>query len=352
MADPRRETPVSSSLSVEESGRTVDDAVARALEVLGLERSEATIEVLDEGSRGVLGLGAREARVRVTARRGRAEAVKALAEGLLGLMGFAAEVAAQEEPESIRLSVQGENLGALIGKHGQTLSAIEAVVGLLGGRRLGAPVRVELDIMGYRERRRLALEGLATRTADRVTRSGREIALSPMDSRDRRIIHVALQDHPKVTTVSRGEGDLRRVVVFPREGADVAEREQSEPGPGAPRRQRPRGRTREPRPRQGGTPTPERARDNGGGHPRGGEPRQPRYPERQYPAGKVPGRGPRPSRRPWMPSGQPQPAGRPEGLPVDEELEAEIEAHLEKFRRPPQEAGDQENDEDSQDSKE
>jgi len=334
--------------SVEESGRTVDEAVARALEALGLDRDAAEIEVLDEGSRGVLGLGAREARVRVTARAvrvatvARGETVRSLAVELLTLMGFQAAVTVQEGPDSVCLEVEGENLGPLIGKHGQTLGAIEAVVGLLGGRRLGSPVRVELDVSGYRKRRRLALEGLATKTAERVARSGREIALSPMDSRDRRIIHLALQEHPKVTTVSRGEGELRRVVVLPRIGAqESVTRSNDHPAPKGQTRQKFGGRSWEARSRPSTGSAPDRQRDNGSGYPRGSEARPPRFGERQYPGNRGSTRGPRPFRRAWTPAGQPPAIGRPEGLPIDEELEAEIEAHLEKFRRPAQEAGDQ-----------
>ncbi len=325
-----------SNREAEGSGRTVEDAIAKTLEELGIERDDAEIEVLDEGSRGVLGLGARDARVRVTVRARQGAVLRDLAGELLGLMGFSPALTVEETPDAVRVAAEGENLAVLIGKHGQTLAAIEAVVGLLAGRRFGAPVRLEFDVMGYRARRRQTLEALAARTADRVTRSKREIALSPMDARDRRVIHVALQGHPQVTTVSRGEEDFRRVVIVPRASGQA--------DPGGPEETGPRGQqptppsmgerrtsvdSREIRqrpPRNGAPPTASRSRGQGGGEgrTRGGRP------------GRAYGRGPQDSRannrrKTGQGSSGPSPV-RPEGLPVDEELEAEI-ARLEQIWR-------------------
>src|SRR3990170_2468618 len=139
------------------AGRTVEEAVERALAGSGLGRKDVDIEVIDEGSRGVLGLGAREARVRVRPRSrvDPADVIRAVAEELIGLMGFNAVITAAQGPESVRVEVEGENLGALIGKHGQTLAPMEALAALMSGRRLGVPVRIEMDIMGYRDRRRV-----------------------------------------------------------------------------------------------------------------------------------------------------------------------------------------------------
>src|SRR3970040_3193451 len=137
------------------AGRTVEEAGERALASIGLDRKDVDGGVIDEGSGGVLGLGAREARVRVRPRSGanRAGVIRAVAEELIGLMGFEGVITAAEGPESVRVEVEGENLGALIGKHGQTLAAMEALAALMSGRRLGVPVRIEMDIMGYRDRR-------------------------------------------------------------------------------------------------------------------------------------------------------------------------------------------------------
>ncbi len=261
-----------SNREAEGTGRTVEEAISKTLEELEIERDDAEIEVLDEGSRGVLGLGARDARVRVTVRARQGAVLRDLAGELLGLMGFSPALTVEETPDAVRVAAEGENLAVLIGKHGQTLAAIEAVVVLLAGRRFGAPVRLEFDVMGYRARRRQTLEALAARTADRVIRSKREIALSPMDARDRRVIHVALQGHPQVTTVSRGEEDFRRVVIVPRASgqSDLGGSEDTgprgQPTPPSIGERRTSGESRDIRqrpPRNGAPPTANRSRGQG-----------------------------------------------------------------------------------------
>ncbi len=314
--------------SAEASGRTVDEAIERALSSLGAQRSQVDIVVLDEGSRGVLGIGAREARVRLSRRSGGADAVGAVARDLLGLMGISADVSVEQRPEGLRVNVEGANVGGLIGKHGQTLEAVEALMALLVSRKAGGPVRIELDAEGYRERREASLQDLAKRTAGRVARHGREIALTPMSPRDRRIIHVALQEHPRVSTVSRGEHAMRRVVVMPRGGrggreetsdenqVDSLEREPEGQavGPGTPSGLPPRsGKRRSDRAAGSGRPRYQGRRTGEGQSsqrpPRFGRPE--RIPVRHDIPGQGPGKG-----------------VRPEGLPVEEEIEAEIEAYL------------------------
>lgn len=329
--------------SVEKAGRTVDEAVAAALSEMGLASEEVEVEVLDEGSRGVLGIGAREARVRVRRRRttaGHGPGVREVAAEIVRLMGFEAIVAASAESGVVKVTVDGENLAGLIGKHGQTLAAVEALTAAVAARRLGMPVRVEMDVLGYRERRISSLEALARRTAERVARTRREVSLSPMNSRDRRVIHLALQDHPAVTTTSRGEGELRRVVVMPRGSGEALPganaRAAGRQVDGGVRRGREEGVNQRSRD-VGSTPTraneaPPRGNDLGGQDyfrrraqgARRGRPQpadaDPRTPWRSS------------SRRPFGQRSGGIPA-RPEGLPVDEELEAEIQAHLERIER-------------------
>jgi len=321
----------------EESGRTVAEAVERALAALGMSRGDVEVEVLDEGSRGVLGIGAREARVRVRgkSRVEKLAVVQEVAGSIVTLMGFEAAIKAEEGLESVHVAADGENLAALIGKHGQTLGALETLVALIAGRRLGIPIRVEMDVLGYRERRRSALEALAQRVAERVAKSGREVALSPMAPRDRRIVHLTLQDHSRVMTSSRGEGELRRVVVVPKERARPSDEIRPEPPSAqrAPARERlqPSAEPRDNRGRSGNTPAEGRAErtrntNYSGKWTAGG--RIGRFQERTPQRGgrgaagslsrRTPGRG-----------GDRSVGKRPEGLPVDEELEAEIQAHLE-----------------------
>lgn len=117
---------------------------------------------------------------------------------------------------SIELSISGEYMGILIGRHGDTLAALQFLLGLLVSRRAGRRVRVIVDVEGYRERRANLLRDMATRAADRAERYRQPIFLDPMIPSERRIVHLALQDHPYVATHSIGEGDSRRVVVSPK----------------------------------------------------------------------------------------------------------------------------------------
>lgn len=201
---------------VEASGRTVEEALERALTGMGATVEDVAVEVLDPGARGMLGLGTRAARVRVTLKEGAAAVAHRLAERLLRLMGFAATVRAREVDDSVMLEIRGQDLGALIGRHGTTLEAMEVVLGSMVTRAGGARTRVVVDVEGYWERRREWLEKLARQTAERVQRDGRPAELAPMPSRDRRVIHTALAEHPTVVTYSSGEGQERRVTVAPR----------------------------------------------------------------------------------------------------------------------------------------
>lgn len=197
-------------------GRNVEEATERALMQLGASHEDVDIEVLDPGTRGMLGLGARDARVRVTLREGAAAAAHRLAERLLQVMGFATTVRAREAGDTVTVEVHGQDLGALIGRRGGTLEAVELLLGAMVAKETGLRSRIILDVEGYWERRSAYLEKLARQTADRVQRGGREIVLAPMPSRERRVIHSLLAEHPTVMTFSQGEGPERRVVVAPR----------------------------------------------------------------------------------------------------------------------------------------
>ena len=117
---------------------------------------------------------------------------------------------------SIELSVTGEYMGILIGRHGDTLSALQFLLGLLVSRQADRRVRVIVDVEGYRERRARMLRDIAMRAADRAQRYRQPIFLDPMIPSERRIVHMTLADHPSVGTHSIGEGDSRRVVVSPK----------------------------------------------------------------------------------------------------------------------------------------
>ncbi|MBX6753389.1 RNA-binding cell elongation regulator Jag/EloR [Thermorudis peleae] len=224
---------------VEIQARTVDDAVRLALEQLGLPREQVHVEVLvDNVAEGG------EALVRVTplhvlANSGNAtrtapprvdpqtEAlVKQVVRELLSAMGFTCDVMAVDNPSIIELGpndpptvfidIFGPRAGMLIGRRGEHLAQLQYLVNVLVNRRLPQWTRVILDIEGYRSRREESLINLAQRVARQVARTRRPVTLEPMPANERRVIHVALRNHPDVTTRSSGEGDQRRVTIYPR----------------------------------------------------------------------------------------------------------------------------------------
>lgn len=199
--------------SVERSGRTVDEAVLSALEELGVPSDRVTIEVLDEGKGGFLGIGARPAVVRVTLKEDRAERAEAFLADVCEAMGIGVRIETRAEGEYIHVDVTGQEAGILIGHHGQTLDALQYLCNLVAGRGGQQGARIVLDVEGYRRRRTETLTSLATRLAERVARSGEPAVLEPMSAQERRVIHLALQDYPGVTTTSEGQEPFRRVVI-------------------------------------------------------------------------------------------------------------------------------------------
>lgn len=213
--------------SVEASGNTIEEATEKALAQLGASREEVEIQILSQGGRRLLGLGTQEARVRVTLRPPKPDEEVTLVanevlERLLAGMGIEAQVRLRptdlsEGPNPIVLDITGENLGILIGRRGETLLALQYITRLIVNRRLHQWAEIIVDVEEYKKRRESSLTQLALRMADRATLLGQAVSLEPMPAHERRIIHLALRDHEKVTTESVGEGDLRKVVIFPRE---------------------------------------------------------------------------------------------------------------------------------------
>ncbi len=220
--------------SVEGTGKSVDEAIDKALEELEAHRDEVEIEVLSEGSRGVLGLGGEEATVRVTLsepeeiseefafpEENAAEIALETLHNLLHHMGIEAEVVVHkptgEEMSPVLLDVKGDDLGILIGRQGETLRDLQYVTRLIVSRKLQRWANVVVDVEGYKRRRERTLTELAERMADKVVVERRPVILEPMPPHERRIVHMALRDHQSVRTESTGEGKRRKVVIVPKE---------------------------------------------------------------------------------------------------------------------------------------
>ncbi len=134
---------------------------------------------------------------------------------ILDLMGFDADIEYEEREDHVRYHIEGPELGALIGRHGSTLEAMQFLVGVIIARKKLVDYKVVLDVEGYRDRRERQLRDLARRSAARAQREGRKVVLAPMPAGDRRVIHLALADHPRIRTYSEGEEPDRCVVVSP-----------------------------------------------------------------------------------------------------------------------------------------
>jgi spoIIIJ-associated protein len=209
---------------VEKVGRTVEEAVEAALGELGASREEVEVEVLGEETRGLLGiLGHSQARVRVSLKalpteEGIAQQASDLLKQVLDAMEIEAQVKIiAENDEEVVLDLQGEDLGIVIGKHGQTLGALQHLVSIITNRRLPEEQRkrIIIDAEGYRAKRESSLRGMAKRAARTARETGREVTLDALAAHERRIIHLALADEPGVTTRSVGTDPSRRVVVVP-----------------------------------------------------------------------------------------------------------------------------------------
>ena len=234
---------------------TVEEAVQNGLEELGLPAEAVDIEVLDEGSRGIFGLGTRMARVRLSVKETSqvemetaiepAEAEKQPAappaplslkddialhvaretvSELLERMNIKAKVSAQvgemDEHDAslpVLVDISGDDLSVLIGKRSETLNALQYISRLIVNKELGRPVTLVLDVEGFRMRRDKQLRTLAQRMADQAMKTGRRQLLEPMPANERRIIHMELRNHPGVITESQGEEPHRKVTIVPKE---------------------------------------------------------------------------------------------------------------------------------------
>jgi len=208
---------------LEVSGKTVDEAIQSALEQLGVTEDEVEVTVLKKGRPGVLGMGVEDAKIRVRIKlddSGKGDAVevaKEVLETLIKLMNLSATVTVVQENAGelpVTLDIEGEDLGVLIGRRGQTLASLQYVVRLIVAEKLKVWVPVNVDIAGYKKRRYESLTSLALRLAEQVKRNRRLIMLEPMPADERRIIHLALTDNPDVTTQSMGEGETRKVAIL------------------------------------------------------------------------------------------------------------------------------------------
>jgi len=234
---------------------TVEEAIQKGLAELNLSEEAVDVEVLDPGTRGLFGLGSRQARVRLTVRTEPEKVVEAsvrqtgtlVEEGrttsedggdgipqddilstarqtvmeLLEKMKIKAQVTATIKPaedkddeDTVLVNIEGDDLSILIGRRAETLSALQYITSLIVGKRLNRWVPLMIDVQGYRARRERQLRVLARRMAEQAIHTGRRQVLEPMPANERRVIHLELRDHPQVATESIGEDPNRKVTIF------------------------------------------------------------------------------------------------------------------------------------------
>lgn len=198
---------------IEAEGDTVEEAIEQALNELKATREQVTIDIISEPTKGILNFGAKPAKVRVTIKQDVSSAPDTILRELLNRMGIDAEVESDFVEGSTHLNVRTDSPALLIGKHGQTLDAIERLLNCIVNKASLVKRRVFVDTEGYRERREERLVEMAHQMAEQVKYTNREVVLAPMSPRDRRIIHVALKEDDIISTYSQGEGDMRRVVI-------------------------------------------------------------------------------------------------------------------------------------------
>jgi spoIIIJ-associated protein len=235
---------------------TVEEAIAQGLAQLGLTADAVSVEVLDAGTKGFFGLGKPQVRVRLTVNPpGGAETAEPgpaasepepqavpviesestlehdplldrteeVVSKLLHLLNLEAQVSAsyadsdRDDRRNILVDVRGRDLSILIGRRSETLSAFQYVASLIVGKEAGQFVQLTVDVEGYRDRREKQLIQMAKRMADQVAKNGRRQTLEPMPSAERRVIHIALRDHPLVKTESVGEEPYRKVTILPKD---------------------------------------------------------------------------------------------------------------------------------------
>ncbi|BAJ64315.1 MULTISPECIES: RNA-binding cell elongation regulator Jag/EloR [Anaerolinea] len=222
---------------------TVEEAIQKGLEQLNLSADAVDVEVLDSGSRGLFGIGSRQARVRLVVRASQPSEEKPasvieedvpnheeiiwisekVVSDLLERMRIKARVKAsirppssKDEEETVLVNIEGEDLSILIGRRSETLNALQYIASLIVGRRLNRWTPMIIDVQGYRQRRERQLRMLARRMADQAVHTGRRQVLEPMPPNERRVIHLELRDHPLVITESIGEDPHRKVTITPK----------------------------------------------------------------------------------------------------------------------------------------
>lgn len=200
---------------VETTGKTVEEALRLAAIQLGAENVEdLNYEILEEGSKGFLGIGAKEYKIEARLKDDAATFAEHFVSDILTKMGIENTTSVSEEDGEIAVEISAADVGMVIGKHGGTLDSLQYLTNLVVNKKFDKMHRIRLDIGGYRERRLEILENMASRMAARVRKTKKAVALEPMNAYERRVIHTYMQKETGIGTKSEGSDPDRYVVIY------------------------------------------------------------------------------------------------------------------------------------------
>jgi spoIIIJ-associated protein len=228
--------------SLETEGKSIEEAVEAACNQLKVSREKLEIEVLNSGSTGIFGImGSKKARIRATVKEEKVEIIpepgttlqvetgltpvlpseidkvdeaRTLTQDLLKLMGLEATLQVEQEKETIHIKIEGDTSGLLIGRRGQNLDALQYLITRILNRKGPDKIKVLLDSGDYRSRRKTYLEEVALKMAAKAKQTGKPVVISPLNAHDRRIVHLTLEKDKSLKTISRGEGQLKKMIIF------------------------------------------------------------------------------------------------------------------------------------------
>jgi len=200
---------------LEFTGKTVDDAITEACQKLGVTSDKLEYQVVEEGSSGFLGIGAKDAVIKASVKLNFDDAARKFLNEVFQAMNMTVDIKIKYDDidKNMDIELAGDDMGVLIGKRGQTLDSLQYLVSLVVNKESDSYIRVKVDTEDYRRRRKATLENLAKNISYKVKRTKRPVSLEAMNPYERRIIHSALQNDKFVTTHSEGEEPFRRVVV-------------------------------------------------------------------------------------------------------------------------------------------
>ncbi|KGA96306.1 protein jag [Alkalihalobacillus alcalophilus ATCC 27647 = CGMCC 1.3604] len=199
------------------SGKTIEEAISKALSELGTTKERLRYEVIEQPQKGFLGIiGTKPAIIEAYIKPDAVEMGLSFLKEMIEEIGFSVEIEKKEQGDYILFEIIGqEDMGRLIGKRGQTLDSLEYLTNLVANKQDDSYIRIQLDTENYRAKRREALEQLAHRVSRKVLRQKQKVVLEPMNAGERKVIHTSLQNVSGVDTYSQGKGSNRHIVIVP-----------------------------------------------------------------------------------------------------------------------------------------